>query len=128
MECGTAGAGAREVDAKGQVLSPGFVDTHSHDDGAFLLHPDMAFKLAQGVTTDISGNCGFSTIPNEPGREYMPGDISGPGTMWRDLEGYFEACLAQKPAINNASEKPAIAKVTDQPRLAAISGTVSTGG
>ncbi|MBK8559064.1 D-aminoacylase [Candidatus Amarobacter glycogenicus] len=99
---GTAGAGAREVDAKGQVLSPGFVDTHSHDDGAFLLHPDMAFKLAQGVTTDISGNCGFSTIPNEPGREYMPGDISGPGTMWRDLEGYFEACLAQKPAINNA--------------------------
>src|SRR5688500_11763023 len=64
---GTAGSGRREIDAAGQVLSPGFVDTHSHDDGAFLRHPDMAFKLAQGVTTDISGNCGFSTIPNEPG-------------------------------------------------------------
>src|SRR5690606_25086173 len=76
---GTAGSGTREIDAAGKVLCPGFVDTHSHDDGAFLRHPDMGFKLAQGVTTDISGNCGFSTIPNEPGREYMPGDISGPG-------------------------------------------------
>ena len=99
---GTAGTGAREVDAKGQVLCPGFVDTHSHDDGAFLRYPDMGFKLAQGVTTDISGNCGFSTIPNEPGRDYMPGDISGPGAEWTDLDSYFEACLAKKPAINNA--------------------------
>jgi len=94
---GTAGTGEREIDAKGQVLCPGFVDTHSHDDGAFLRHPDMAFKLAQGVTTDISGNCGFSTIPNEPGREYMPGDISGPGAEWTDLDSYFEACAAKKP-------------------------------
>lgn len=99
---GTAGNGAREIDAAGQVLSPGFVDTHSHDDGAFLRHPDMGFKLAQGVTTDISGNCGFSTIPNEPGREYMPGDISGPGSGWTDLNSYFDACMAKKPAINNA--------------------------
>jgi N-acyl-D-amino-acid deacylase len=99
---GTAGAGAREIDAKGQVLCPGFIDTHSHDDGAFLRHPDMAFKLAQGVTTDISGNCGFSTIPNEPGRDYMPGDISGPGAEWTDLDSYFEACAAKRPAINNA--------------------------
>lgn len=99
---GTSGGGAREIDAAGQVLCPGFVDTHSHDDGAFLRHPDMGFKLAQGVTTDISGNCGFSTIPNEPGREYMPGDISGPGSGWTDLNSYFDACMAKKPAINNA--------------------------
>lgn len=99
---GSAGTAKREVDARGQVLCPGFVDTHSHDDGAFLRYPDMTFKLAQGVTTDISGNCGFSTIPNEPGREYMPGDISGPGSAWTDLDGYFEACLAASPAINNA--------------------------
>jgi len=99
---GTPGSGFREIDARGQVLCPGFVDTHSHDDGAFLRYPGMEFKLAQGVTTDISGNCGFSTIPNEPGREYMPGDISGPGSAWIDLDGYFEACLAAKPAINNA--------------------------
>ncbi len=101
-EIGTAGSAAREIDARGQVLCPGFVDTHSHDDGAFLRYPDMAFKLAQGVTSEISGNCGFSTIPNEPGREYMPGDISGPGSEWTDLETYFAACMARKPAINNA--------------------------
>ncbi|MGE3075554.1 MAG: amidohydrolase family protein [Dehalococcoidia bacterium] len=101
-EIGTPGGGGREIDAKGQVLTPGFVDTHSHDDGAFLRYPDMGFKLAQGVTTDISGNCGFSTIPNEPGREYMAGDISGPGSGWTDLDSFFEACLAKKPAINNA--------------------------
>jgi N-acyl-D-amino-acid deacylase len=98
---GSAPAGAREVDARGLVLCPGFIDTHSHDDGAFLRHPDMAFKLAQGVTTDVSGNCGFSTVPNEPGREYMPGDISGPGSSWTDLESYFAACMAKRPAINN---------------------------
>ena len=98
---GSVPPGAREVDARGLVLCPGFIDTHSHDDGAFLRHPDMAFKLAQGVTTDVSGNCGFSTVPNEPGREYMPGDISGPGSSWTDLESYFAACMAKRPAINN---------------------------
>ncbi|KAA0238804.1 D-aminoacylase, partial [bacterium] len=36
---GSAGAAAREVDASGLVLCPGFVDTHSHDDGAFLRYP-----------------------------------------------------------------------------------------
>ena len=99
---GEAGAGMHEVDGRGMVLAPGFVDTHSHDDGAFLRHPGMEFKLAQGVTSEISGNCGFSTIPNEPGRSYMPGDISGPGSGWTDLDTYFAACIAQKPAINNA--------------------------
>jgi N-acyl-D-amino-acid deacylase len=62
----------------------------------------MEFKLAQGVTSEISGNCGFSTIPNEPGRIYMPGDISGPGSGWTDLSTYFDACMAKRPAINNA--------------------------
>ncbi len=99
---GTGATAAREVDGTGLVLSPGFVDTHSHDDGAFIRYPGMEFKLAQGVTTDISGNCGFSTIPNEPGRRYMPGDIAGPGSDWTDLTGYFAACMAQRPAINNA--------------------------
>ncbi len=99
---GAAGAAAREVDASGLVLCPGFVDTHSHDDGAFLRYPGMEFKLAQGVTSEVSGNCGFSTIPNEPGRTYMPGDIAGPGSTWTGLDSYFEACLALRPAINNA--------------------------
>ncbi|MBI2765346.1 MAG: D-aminoacylase [Chloroflexi bacterium] len=99
---GEAPAGAREVDGSGMVLAPGFVDTHSHDDGAFIRYPGMAFKLAQGVTTEISGNCGFSAIPNVPGREVMPGDIVGGDSTWTDLDGYFAEVMAHGPAINNA--------------------------
>src|SRR5450830_1278375 len=79
-QVGAGIAARREIDAHGMVLSPGFVDTHSHDDGAFLRYPGMEFKLAQGVTSEVSGNCGFSAIPNEPGRTFMPGDIVGPGS------------------------------------------------
>jgi N-acyl-D-amino-acid deacylase len=99
---GQAESGTREVDGHGMALCPGFVDTHSHDDGAFIRYPGLEFKLAQGVTSEISGNCGFSTVPNEPGRTYMGGDISGPGSNWTDLETYFAACMERRPAINNA--------------------------
>lgn len=99
---GAAGAARREIDAHGLTLTPGFVDTHSHDDGAFLRYPGMEFKVAQGVTSEVSGNCGFSSIPNEPGRKYMPGDIAtGSQANWTDLDGYYAACTAAKPAINN---------------------------
>jgi len=99
---GEVGAGVREFDARGLVLCPGFVDTHSHDDGAFIRYPGMEFKLAQGVTSEVSGNCGFSSIPNEPGRTYMPGDIVGGSSAdWTDLNSYFSACMARRPAINN---------------------------
>jgi N-acyl-D-amino-acid deacylase len=54
------------------------------------------------VTSEISGNCGFSGVPNEPGRTFMPGDIVGPGAGWTDLDGYFAACFEGRPAINNA--------------------------
>ena len=52
---GLAAAG-KEIDAAGATLSPGLIDTHAHDDGAFFRHPGMEFKLAQGVTTVVSGN------------------------------------------------------------------------
>ncbi|MEX2081528.1 MAG: D-aminoacylase, partial [Dehalococcoidia bacterium] len=100
---GAAGAADREVDAGGMVLCPGFVDVHSHDDGAFIRYPGMQFKLAQGVTTEVSGNCGFSAAPNRPG-ERLPvgGGIVGSESTWEDMEGYFGACEARRPAINNA--------------------------
>lgn len=95
-------SGNREIMADGLVLAPGFIDTHAHDDGAFLRHPDMTFKLAQGVTTTVSGNCGFSAIPARPGDAAASGGLLGRlGGDFTDLEGYFAAVMARAPSINN---------------------------
>src|SRR3954468_6492572 len=55
--------GAREIQANGLALAPGFVDTHTHDDRALLSNPLMECKISQGVTTVITGNCGISLAP-----------------------------------------------------------------
>src|SRR5690606_17433707 len=57
------GTGAVEVDARGRSLAPGFIDVHSHDDFAALVEPELPFKLSQGVTTEIVGNCGMGAAP-----------------------------------------------------------------
>lgn len=62
----------RQIDARGLVVAPGFIDVHSHDDAALIARPEMAPKLTQGVTTVICGNCGISGAPysglgNPPG-------------------------------------------------------------
>ena len=97
-----AGPARREIDGRGRCLAPGFIDTHAHDDGAFLRHPDMTFKLAQGVTTTVSGNCGFSAIPAAPGSSGASGGLLGRmAGDFTDLDGYFAAVMARGPAINN---------------------------
>src|SRR5256885_5540322 len=52
-----------EVDGTGLALAPGFIDVHSHDDLAVFLMPEMDFKVCQGVTTDVVGNCGLGAAP-----------------------------------------------------------------
>ncbi|MEX2237660.1 MAG: D-aminoacylase [Dehalococcoidia bacterium] len=99
------GDSAREVDARGLVLSPGFVDTHAHDDGALLRYPGMEFKVAQGVTTDVVGNCGFSVAPatQEAGGMIASSSILAVGEVgisWRDQAGYRDAVNANPPALN----------------------------
>jgi N-acyl-D-amino-acid deacylase len=98
------GAAREEIDAKGLCLAPGFIDVHAHDDGALIRHPDMGFKLAQGVTTCVCGNCGFSAIPALPGAdaaEASGGILAGLEGDFTDLTGYFDAVLAKSPAINS---------------------------
>lgn len=56
-------AAEQVIDASGFVVSPGFVDVHSHDDLAILHDQDLPYKLLQGVTTTIIGNCGHSIAP-----------------------------------------------------------------
>jgi N-acyl-D-amino-acid deacylase len=57
------GVAAEEVDCDGLMVAPGFIDPHSHSDMVHLTDDVQAFKIAQGVTTEVVGNCGFSFAP-----------------------------------------------------------------
>ena len=58
-----AHSAAREIDATGRAVSPGFIDVHAHDDAAVVWQPALDFKIMQGVTTDVVGNCGAGVAP-----------------------------------------------------------------
>ena len=58
-----ASAADKVLDAEGCVVAPGFIDAHAHSDTAFLKDDSGASKLFQGITTEISGNCGSSPFP-----------------------------------------------------------------
>lgn len=64
----TDAADASEIlDVTGLAVTPGFIDTHSHSDANLLLDAPTESKLAQGVTTEIIGNCGMSVLPATKG-------------------------------------------------------------
>lgn len=91
------------LDARGLVVSPGFIDIHRHADAA-VLYPDFGEgELRQGITTIVNGNCGLSAAPVNPAarREFMQylGSITGPmpqGTAYTGF-GEYMALLAQTP-------------------------------
>ncbi len=65
------GKADKTIDAKGMVVSPGFIDIHSHSDIPILVDPRGMSKITQGVTTEVIGNCGLSAAPmNEWLRDY----------------------------------------------------------
>lgn len=57
---------AEIIDATGLVITPGFIDCHSHGDLEFLLGSDGWNYIEQGITTEITGQCGMSTVPCSP--------------------------------------------------------------
>jgi N-acyl-D-amino-acid deacylase len=102
---GAVPAGATEVDGRGLSLSPGFVDVHSHDDAAVLQHATLEFKLAQGCTTVVVGNCGFGLSPLTGAHE-PPGNASlfGPNRRrFASVREYLAAVAGARTAVNVAT-------------------------
>lgn len=78
-----AGEGRETIDISGLIVSPGFIDIHAHSDASPLVGYPVESKLAQGVTTEICGNCGVSLLPSEPGceaavQEYFSSELEMP--------------------------------------------------
>jgi N-acyl-D-amino-acid deacylase len=94
-------AEADVLDAAGLAVAPGFIDVHTHDDFAAVLHPDMHFKTLGGVTTCIVGNCGLGAAPwraaSALARAFHPRD---PLPRWEGFGGYFARLEAQPPSVN----------------------------
>ena len=80
----------RIVDASGLVLCPGFIDIHTHTDLQVLRDRDMSAKVRQGITTDVSGNCGIGVFPNSPLLPDYVQDVLGvwDDWAWDDFSSY----------------------------------------
>jgi N-acyl-D-amino-acid deacylase len=75
-ELGSASA-ATVIDARDLVLSPGFIDLHTHSDFTLTRFPRAISMTAQGVTTQLTGNCGFSPFPVLPERMELLREYAG---------------------------------------------------
>ena len=62
----SAAKGKEEIDAKGKLVTPGFVDVHTHYDGQVTWSHDITPSSQNGVTTAIMGNCGVGFAPCKP--------------------------------------------------------------
>ena len=96
------------VAAEGLLVAPGFVDIHTHSDLTVIADPAAESKLLQGVTTDVTGNCGFSPFPTADAHRHDHTELMAmlgptpPVAGWPDLDAYASALRAEPPAINIA--------------------------
>lgn len=86
---------------------PGFIDAHGHSDVSILAAPEASGKISQGVTTEITGNCGLSAFPvlTDEVREHLDNLYAAyhvPIT-WSTLDDYATEVNRREPAINIAS-------------------------
>lgn len=95
---GTVGPARQNLDGAGHALAPGFVDAHTHDDGALLRYPDMWFKTSQGITTVVIGNCGFSATEGRGSAATRSMLLLDPS--WEDLDGFRQLLSSRPPAVN----------------------------
>lgn len=98
------GAAKQIIDAEGAIVTPGFIDLHTHYDGQITWDPDLIPAVLHGVTTVVMGNCGvgFAPVRKEhrerlielmEGVEDIPGSALAEGIQWRweRFEQYMDA-------------------------------------
>ena len=120
VEIGVIDAKAKEIiDAEGKIVTPGFVDIHTHYDGQVTWDPYLRPSTYHGVTTVVMGNCGVGFSPCKPNqRDWLIGLMEGvediPGTAlhegidweWESFPEYLDA-LERKPlAIDVGTQIP----------------------
>lgn len=109
------GVATEEIDAEGHVVSPGFVDGHTHMDAQLFWNPYGSSSCWHGVTTVVMGNCGFTLAPAradqralvvrnlERAEDIAPAALAaGIDWTWTDYRGYLDAVESQPKAINYA--------------------------
>jgi N-acyl-D-amino-acid deacylase len=83
----------RVLDVTGLQVAPGFIDIHSHSDGDILAYPNAESRVLQGVTTEVTGNCGFSAAPltgvDAEERRRLWQEEEGVEADWTDVASYF---------------------------------------
>jgi len=97
----------RSVDARDRLVTPGLIDAHTHSDLTLAIEPRASSAVAQGVTTQIAGNCGISAAPTIDGKPYYgfldPNLTDGLNCDWTGLGSYFQRLERTGAGTNLAS-------------------------
>ena len=102
------GESAKTIDAAGLVVSPGFIDLHTHSDISFLLDQNAQSKVRQGVTLELTGNCGMSFCApllgeaEEMFRTRLALYTDSFDVTWSDFGGYIDAVGRTGSTLNLA--------------------------
>jgi len=92
---------ARIIDARDQIVAPGFIDIKTHSDWTLPLMPLCESKVRQGVTTEVIGHCGYSCAPVLAGKAEALASYLGPSAPWLDFrETTFADYVASFPATS----------------------------